>query len=446
MKNLLFIAYEFPPLNRGGVLRSIKFAKYLGEFGIIPHVFCLSPNSYSKVFDHYSVDELLLENGIGLNIYPVNSEELLEEFGEGFKAKLYNYFSIVGMESKMWRRDLYDKVSALSQNIKFDAVFISAPPFSTIRDGIYLKNKLEIPLILDMRDAWSNWFMQPYSTYFHYKFLLRYERKLLSKADTIITTSEQTRLDFIDLHGNISPEKFCTIFNGYDTDVVFRKKIHWELSYQKIKISYVGSFYFHPDSRELMIENRSNLKGLKKLSFRPNIQNWLYRTPYFFFKALSDLIKHNPKYNDLIELHFAGRKEDWLYEMVNEFELNEVFYHHGEVSHVESLALQNESDFLLLTSSKILNGKDYSIAGKTFEYFTQQKPILAFVAESAQKDILEESGLALIFDPDHERNAEKLGELFSKGFDLNPDIDFLKSLHRKNLTKKLSERIFQHIS
>ena len=59
MINILFIAFEFPPLNRGGVYRPLSFVKYLPQFGINPVVVTLDPNSYADVFDLFTCDKSL---------------------------------------------------------------------------------------------------------------------------------------------------------------------------------------------------------------------------------------------------------------------------------------------------------------------------------------------------------------------------------------------------
>ena len=61
---------------------------------------------------------------------------------------------------------------------------------------------------------------------------------------------------------------------------------------------------------------------------------------------------------------------------------------------------QKKCDILLGTSHKVIDGKVYCIAGKTYEYIYMQKPVLAFVKEGAQKQIFEESGLGIICDSD----------------------------------------------
>ena len=72
----------------------------------------------------------------------------------------------------------------------------------------------------------------------------------------------------------------------------------------------------------------------------------------------------------------------------------------GLVSHRESLDLQASASALLLTSAKVEGARDYSIAGKTFEYIAMRRPILAVVTDGAMRDLLRRTGLGVIVDPD----------------------------------------------
>ena len=45
-KRVLIIAYYFPPLGGGGTLRTLKFVKYLSQFGWIPEVLTVKNAHY----------------------------------------------------------------------------------------------------------------------------------------------------------------------------------------------------------------------------------------------------------------------------------------------------------------------------------------------------------------------------------------------------------------
>jgi glycosyltransferase involved in cell wall biosynthesis len=128
--------------------------------------------------------------------------------------------------------------------------------------------------------------------------------------------------------------------------------------------------------------------------------------------------------------------------MVAEFNLEENVEFLGRITHEQSLRFQASCDALLLTSSMVIGGHDYSIAGKTFEYLSIQKPIVGFVTEGAQKRLLTKTGVALICNPDDpDAAATGLADLLSGRWQTSPDIEFLNGFHRRALTKSLSEII-----
>jgi len=99
-------------------------------------------------------------------------------------------------------------------------------------------------------------------------------------------------------------------------------------------------------------------------------------------------------------------------------------------------------DALLATSVKVINGEDYCIAGKTFDYITMNKPILGFVTEGAQKQFIENTNTGIICNPDDINNSVKtLKYIFDNGLVLNINKEYIQNFHRKYLTKQLSEII-----
>ena len=67
MKKVLFISYYFPPLGLGGVQRSLKFARYLPEFGWKPYILTVKEISY------YAKDPSLLKEISNERIYRTGS-------------------------------------------------------------------------------------------------------------------------------------------------------------------------------------------------------------------------------------------------------------------------------------------------------------------------------------------------------------------------------------
>ncbi len=178
----------------------------------------------------------------------------------------------------------------------------------------------------------------------------------------------------------------------------------------------------------------------KYLNYTPRQEDWLYRSPYFVFKAIRLLFDEWPELAGKVELHFAGHKPEWFDEQVAEFGLQQKVICHGFIPQREILGFEDSCDALLVTSSKVVGGRSYSIAGKTLQYFERRKPILAFVTEGAQRDLLEKSGLAVICDPDKPTEAaRKVRSLVAGEAVLSANVDFLRGLHRSPLAGQLAK-------
>ncbi len=439
MINILFIAFEFPPLNLGGVHRSLAFVKYLPESGINPIVITLDKESYATVFETYGYDESLGKETIEKTmLIPVKSDETPA------KSKLRNflsiYFTIHGNETKYWSRGFYDAVESAVKKYNPKAIFATVPPFSVLPLAAHVSGKYGLPLILDFRDAWSQWRTIPYGTIFHYWKTLEREGKYLGNAAAVITTSEQTLHDFQQLHGKKTKEKLFYIPNGYNGTLKTWIPIAKEK--QHFVIGYVGSFYYTPEARRQMLQPWWRKRGHRILQYIPHKQDWLYRSPYFFFRAMQLLNDSEPELSKKIHIRFAGKVHDWMREMISSFGLENQVELMGEIPHSASLSFQESCDALLITSAKQMHGRDYSIAGKTFEYLQMQKPIIAFVSEGAQKEILKKGGTALLCDPDDsQKSMRDLSDLFNGRISLYPDYSFLQGLSRQKLTEQLAEII-----
>lgn len=449
MVDVLFISFEFPPLNIGGVFRPFKFVKYLPEFGIRPTVYTLNPDDYGKVFNKVNIDKTVLKEleGLDYRLKPISIDKLEGENDSRIVKFCRIYFNIYrGNEFKKWKRHLFRQLKIDKENIPFKAVFITAPPFGMLELGFQISRMLNLPLIIDMRDAWSYWNTTPYGSIFHYWATIRRERKYFNAAASIIGTSLQTLNDWKILHPDIPENKFHCITNGFDPEQLQLDKgeilmLPLEKG-RKFKIVYVGSFYYSPDARRQMLEPRYKKRGHRILQYFPRVQDWKYRSPYFFFKAIAKIFSLKPEWKDNLQIEFAGNKESWLDDMVKEFGLEKNVIHHGFVSHSRSLELQKNADALLITSAKVLNGKDCFIAGKTFEYITMGKPVLAFLSDGSQKDILAETGLSVMFDPDDETgSALKMIELFSKGSSFTPNVAYINNFQRRKLAGQLADLI-----
>lgn len=447
-RRILYVAFEFPPLGGGGVQRSLYFTNLLPEFGIDPVVITSDLESFQRTIPN-PIDERLCEeisDNTEVIRIPTAGHLLSRQASGDWHLKISQFLTPTpdGVAST-WKKNVEERISEVINSVQPDAILVSVPFFSLAELWQGIAKARKIPFILDLRDAWSQWCIAPYFSRWHYLRLVRHERKVLSESMLTVTTSEQTRQDLFRVHPGLSKEDVVCIPNGYRKVIDMFDSLVYTPS-EKVKISYVGSFYYHPSSRDLIMCKWWQRKPHQYLQYTPHKEDWLYRSPYFFLAALTELFDLAPELADKIEINFAGKTPSWLSDQVQKFGLASNCKFLGYLSRSDAVQLEQESDFLLLTSAKVMGGRDYSIAGKTFEYFERQRPILSFVCEGAQKDLLEASGCALILDPDSPRlNAEVLHGVFKSGITLNPNDAFLQTLNRKNLSGKLAEEIHHRL-
>ena len=433
MINILFIVYEFPPLNSGGSHRPYRFAKYLQQFGINPII--VTPevadikqdNSLLKELDNIKIIRTSIDKSVKL-------ENLLSK----------NYINILDIESKKWKKHLLSVLERLTKEVNFQAMYVTAPPFSIADLGVLISKKYNIPLILDMRDHWSHWNITPFTSYLHYRLILKREREWFEHASAILAVTEQMIEDFKRIHPNIESNKFYTIRNSYANEIVTKDRIsiRQPTKDKPIKIGYVGSFYYHPYQRDLIFKPWWEKRPHQWLQYTPRKEDWLYRSPYFFFRTLEKLFKKYPQFKSLVQVEFIGAKPDWLVDMIKSFKLEKQVTLKGFLAHQESIVFQENCDILLATSMKVIGGRDYCIAGKSYEYIAQQKPILAFLTEGSQKDFFEDSGISVIFDADDtDINVEYLKHFLLGEIEFIPNKEFIKQINTRETTKKLANII-----
>jgi len=351
------------------------------------------------------------------------------------------FLSFEEPQGRWWRTYLEEQLPGILERHKPEAIYVSLPPFSMGPLWHGLAQQYQLPIVFDFRDLWSQWGTSPNPTWFHYRQKVKWEKKCLTLASRVVCATSQVREELLLTHPEIPPAKLVTITNGYDAEIT-----DWSLipnpcaKSGKYVIGYIGSFYYTPATQEAMMKPWWKKPPHRMLQFSPRREDWLYRSPYFFFRAVAALLARRPELRDRIVIRFAGRKPDWLDAQVAEFGLTGMVESVGHLEHRKCLEFQEQCDCLLITSEKIPGSIGYAISLKTFEYFTARKPILAIVAEGSQQEILAKSGMAVLCDPDaSEETAAAIEELVEGRVELLPDATFLATLHRRELTRALAD-------
>jgi len=387
-KNVLMITYQFPPLSGSGVFRSLKFAKYLPQFGWNPIVFAADrPRADWRYVDQSLLDEIPDNVDVIRITDPVGSlqetslmekkEFLLPFLHEILKCDpeaeaLFSSFLqsptgtmemlVFPCTALLWA---YQVLQYIEQNLdirNIQAVYTSSDPYSAPLVGYYLKRKYGLPWLADYRDPWTGdptWGFDLNRP--HNKLLYHLEAILLEQADRNITVSQEAVEDYVRRF-DLVQANIISITNGYD-----------EADYVNLKIPTKRLSHFMINHSGLLHVGRSIdavLEALQQLGDEGSIDLDCVR-----FRIVGESRQYEPK--------AVARK----------FGLESIIIETGYISHKEALQANLESNLLLL----LVGGEDekYKMAytGKIFDYLRSGRPILALGPKDGAVDrVLRETG------------------------------------------------------
>lgn len=434
-KKVLMIAYSFPPEGGPAVQRTLKFAKYLPEFGYTPVI--LTTGRTNKQFEDKSLE---LEFPSMQNIIRIeDTYQLAGLISENTKQELFDYlYYVSGSEKWMsqfgdlqWKEMPYilpdarlfweiECLKHLDEHIDMstvDVVYSTAPSYSQLLLGAALKKKYHIPWVGDYRDLWTS-----DERYYHTFYpnitdeiastLFPLEKKLAEKMDAIIVAGESWADGFIKNFG-IDPAKITAITNGYDEED-FKNITYDRVKGERFTLCYNGTLH---------LANRDPLQLLR---------------------IVNSLIDAKQMDGERVCLKFNGKvKENYLASMQNEDRYH-IVQTNGIMTHSDSIQSALDSDLMVFYGVGGENG-EINYPGKFYEYLRFGRPILSFSGHNSfQERVLKETGLGENFDYDEENDIKEYilkqyREWENSSHRKNLKSDKITRFERRYLTGKLSE-------
>jgi glycosyltransferase involved in cell wall biosynthesis len=436
MSRILYLALEFPPVQTTGAFRSLELVARLPALGLDCTVVSIHPDDGARIFKAPLNDGLMERlNDTGFGIRRLRDAKSIPSRETALQSYVRMMTKLDDSFARRLRVSLADTIRDLSTLGRFDAVVASLPPFGAGTLGAQAADALGCRLILDMRDAWSEWESAGSLTYFHYAANRRNERATFRRADAIITVTHQLANLFRASHPALPAHRFHVVPNGFDGQEFEPRTISTEFSKDTIDIAYLGSFYFTPNADVPWHKRLAAPHRL--LHYRRGLEDWSYRSPLYFFKAWAALDRLMPDIGARLRFHHIGSEPAWLNEMAAAFGVADRCTAWGFQPKQKVQNILSNMDAMLSTSMKRLDGEDYCLASKTFDYILTGKPILAFVTPGAQREFLEGSGAALIFDPDQPAEAAaSMAELFVSGAALHLNTAYVNAFSRDETAKR----------
>jgi len=441
IKGVLMICYHFPPANNGGVERSVKFAKYLPEYGFKPIV--VTTNVLGTI----------AEKGNGWVIYTSGLARLYRQFlkkgvrgilQQGRRGAVHSVTSSMkGLSEKVidWTRKWFmipdNQIGwiifafwpswRVLRNRSADIIYTTSPPESSHLLGLILRKLTGKPWVMDLRDPWTYEPLKKYlrASAFRLSVEIKLERQCFMHADTIILNTIEMTERYKSLYPDFS-DKMRTITNGFDAEemrraaVSIEQSVPSEMKDNKIfVISHAGTF-------------------ARDRSKDP--------TPNEFLDALKSLYDDHLVSSNNCRVIFAGPPFPKTVKRISDLGLDNLIDVLGIISHFDALKLMLRSDLLLLVDRDD-DGKTY-VRGKLYEYLGSNKMILGIVPDGASRVLLKQSGHGyLVFPKDTEGIRQALLKVLQSRPIPRTNIAFpLMAYERKRLTEELATILNSHIN
>lgn len=442
MKNVLIIAYYFPPSGGPGVQRVLKHIQYLRDFGWNPIVLTVSNGDFpardesllakipkdiiverTHIYEPYDAYRMLMgqKKGMPIDVNVIKNDHQKRTFKERIAEAIRATFFIPDARIG-WIPTAVPKALELIKKHSIIAIYNSSPPYTTSLIARQVKRKTGLHWVAGFRDPWTEFLTSPKRWLFPAWIDSKLELSVFSEADAIECAWIGIIKDALRKFPTLDERKFHHVPNGYDsTDYPSMENVDMSLSKPgTFTLTYTGSMYGR-------------------------------RNPSSLFAALELLSARGELSPNDIHLRFIGRFGNEVHEMFQSTSFSSSIEVIGYVPHEKSISYLLVSDVLLLIVDEAKESEEI-VPGKVYEYIGSFKPVIAIAPmQGAIADLMNETKAGGIA---HQSDIEGIAHIilemyraFKEGRSLaQPNIEAIKSYERRESTRKLAHLLDAHQS
>jgi len=431
MKKVLIVAYYFPPLGGGGTMRTVKFVKYLREFGWEPVVLTVKA-------PHYLAEDSWLESQLPEDLRVYRSRAFLP--GRFFRKTLNHSYADPDSRRQSAFKRLLKSGFQFGKNVVYtlaftpdeyvgwipfavkkalqlieaegiDVIYTTAPPNSLHLIGKKLHRKTSVPWVADFRDLW-NQYPESYNP-FGWKWKARLddwlEKRVLETCQKAIVVSETMKQELSAKYSDLHEKKLMVITNGFDPEDARNLKLK-RLFPEKFTVTHSGTLFAWRKTPEL-------------------------------FEAIRKLVDANPEFSRDFKLVLIGIVHAEVRQEINRLKLNDWVHILPYRSYPEMMQMLKASDVLLL----IVGNQPHAgnvLTLKLFDYMNAQRPVLAIAPEGEVANAVDRFKLGDAVLPRSKTGVVKALDYFFKkwksGALLGSSNEDLSVFFRRHLTEQLA--------
>lgn len=436
MKKVLALAFDFPPRRTSGIYRPTGMIKYLVKLGWKPSVLTVQtleddvedPSLLERVPPQVRVFRTSFMNVSGWEkpaaqglrtveqVRPVVTGRSRQSGRDHFLRRAVNLVRacLYYPDDKVgWVPFGLAKAVQLTMAQRFDLIYTTCPPRTTLVIGLFLRLFLGLPWVVEFRDPWY-----PLGGSWRRKIDDALQSLILRLADSIVVVTQGHKQELMrDFH--VPDEKVSVIRNGFE-----------ESDFDNMDAQPAG--YFE--------------KGFLHLSHFGTIYNDASGT---FFQALQELVEESPEVKGSLRVNIIGYPDESVRRSAEGHHLREIVRFYPFIPHDRVLEAMRSSGCLLLFWGR----KDYSrlaVAGKTYEYMRIGRPILAIAYEGDMKWLVDNARAGWALNPEDKEGIKEVLRLLIRNHHENlefepPDPEFLSQFSYERLAAQLA-KVFESVS
>ncbi len=381
MRRVLIITYYFPPAGGSGVQRTLKFVKYLREFGWEPVVLTAKNADYPAIDSSLAAE---IPGDVKIFRAPLFEPYRLYRKFTGRPADAATDIATLTLDEQS-RRKFSERLSEwiraaffvpdariawlcpavrLGRQIirqeKIDLILSSAPPYTTHLIGRKLKQTSGLPWVADFRDSWIGWLSTPQWRPAPSRALeRRMEAGVLNEADRILVVSAGVQEDLLSRNPGGRDSRWTLLPNGFDAGDF--SGVVPKSSNPGFTLAYTGSMYGN-------------------------------RNPHYLLAALVKLASEGYPLLQQLRIRLIGRVGEPILQEIAISPVRHLFEHIPYITHTESLQhlLAADAALLIIDDAPANRG---IVTGKIYEYIGARLPILALAPEGDASTLIHDHGL-----------------------------------------------------
>jgi glycosyltransferase involved in cell wall biosynthesis len=412
MKQILYVAYHFPPQSgSSGLLRSLKYCRYLPETGWLPTVLSVNPIAYERT-EQSLLREILPEVSV-IRTFAVDTRRHLS-----IKNRYASWMAL----PDRWVSWCFSAVPAGLFTIyrkRIQIIFTTFPICTAVLIGSILHRLTGKPWVVDLRDSMTeDDYPRDERTRRIYR---KIEAQAMRRGSLFLFTAISTIDMYLKRYPDLKPEKCILLPNGYD-----------EEDFRNLNAAPVAPV---PRDRPIQIMHAGLIYPEE-------------RDPRPFFQALSRLKKEGKIGASQIQINLrASGDEDYYAKLLQELAIEDLVHLLPPVAYQQALQEAASADALLLLQGVTCN---HQIPAKTYEYLRLRRPILALTThEGDTAALLRDAGGATIVNMyDAEtiyQNLQLFFETLRRGDHPLPNQEKTSQFARRNQAHQLGHLLDQLI-